>query len=223
MKEESVHYNKKMSLKNKGVPSKDNSVIAYIHNVSPPRKNRRNTMDYCTLTLQTDCDPHTLPALLFSKQKRKILVDHEASHSPVKLQRLTKLADGKKYIINDMTKISDPRPDKYSFQFKELSSASDQLASVGEIKDVYQNGSTVNVKGKILHVGESRLIPSKQLKVCQLVFVTQQGQLNSMFGKILLKKLKKAIVIQLVQSKFVPGQKKRKFRPCFTQSLLKLQ
>ena len=45
-------------------------IIAYVHNLSPLKRNRRNTIDYTTLTLQTDATT-TQPALCCSKTKRE--------------------------------------------------------------------------------------------------------------------------------------------------------
>ena len=45
-------------------------IIAYVHNLSPLKRNKRNTIDYTTLTLQTDATT-TQPALCYSKTKRE--------------------------------------------------------------------------------------------------------------------------------------------------------
>jgi len=97
------------------------SIIAYVHKVLESRRNKRNTMDYSTMVLQTSSD-RQLSALICLKTKRKLLVDSERSRTPVKLQRFTYTSDGSKVIINDMTKISSPQPTEYSFQFKEVGS-----------------------------------------------------------------------------------------------------
>ena len=98
------------------------SLIAYVHNLSPIRRNCENTKDYSTLTLQMSSGRNE-QALLFSKHKRKLLQDHETSRIPVKFQKLAKTENGKKLIINDITEITAPRPEEYSFQFKNLSSS----------------------------------------------------------------------------------------------------
>ena len=43
-------------------------IIAYVHNLSPLKRNKRNTIDYTTLTLQTVATT-TQPALCYSKTK----------------------------------------------------------------------------------------------------------------------------------------------------------
>ena len=87
-------------------PSKgtDDSVIAYVHQLSPSKRNKKDTLYYSTLLLQTS-ENECQDALLYSKQKHKLLSDSQKSHTPVKIQRFTHTSDGKKLIINDITKI----------------------------------------------------------------------------------------------------------------------
>ena len=59
-------------------------IIAYVHNLSPLKRNKRNTIDYTTLTLQTDATT-TQPALCYSKTKRKLLHEHETKRAPIKI------------------------------------------------------------------------------------------------------------------------------------------
>ena len=67
-------------------PQKNNtSMIAYVHQLSPPRRNKKNTMDYSTLLLQTE--DTTKEALCYSKNKRPLLNDSQTSRTPIKLQR----------------------------------------------------------------------------------------------------------------------------------------
>ena len=63
-------------------------------------------MDYSTLGLQTKDE--LVDALLYSPNKRRMLQDSAASHTPIKLQRFTKMAEGDKVIINDMVNITVP-------------------------------------------------------------------------------------------------------------------
>lgn len=62
----------------------DPHIIAYVHNLSPLKRNKRNTIDYTTLTLQTDATT-TQPALCYSKTKRKLLHEHETKRAPIKI------------------------------------------------------------------------------------------------------------------------------------------
>ena len=75
------------------IPSKrqpNNEIIAYVHNLSPLRRNKKDTMNYCTLTLQTEAN-QTQEALLYSKNKRPILLNSAESHTPLKIQRFTEI------------------------------------------------------------------------------------------------------------------------------------
>ena len=85
----------------------ESGIIAYVHQLSPAQRNKKNTVDYCTLLFQTKDNP-SQGALLYSKrmQKRPLLVDSEKCRTPVKIQRFTHASDGEKVIINDMTRIS---------------------------------------------------------------------------------------------------------------------
>ena len=77
-------------------------IIAYVHNLSPLKRNKRNTIDYTTLTLQTDATT-TQPALCYSKTKRKLLHEHETKRAPIKISHYTKSGDKTKIVINDKT------------------------------------------------------------------------------------------------------------------------
>jgi hypothetical protein len=58
--------------------------------------------------------------LLYANRKRPIFADSARSHTPIKIQRFTKTWDGKKVIINEMTKVAIAQQGDYSFQFQEL-------------------------------------------------------------------------------------------------------
>lgn len=104
--------------KKESEPSKatNDVVIAYVHQLSPSKRNKKDTLYYSTLLLQTS-ENGCQDALLYSKQKHKLLSDSQKSHTLVKIQRFTHTSDGKKLIINDITKISVPDQTEYSFQY----------------------------------------------------------------------------------------------------------
>lgn len=81
-------------------------IIAYIHNLSLLKRNKRNTIDYTTLTLQTDATT-TQPALRYSKTKRKLLHEHETKRAPIKISCYTKSGDKTKVVINDKTLLTN--------------------------------------------------------------------------------------------------------------------
>jgi hypothetical protein len=122
-------------------------VIGYVHKLSPLKRNRRNTMDYSTLVLQTESD--TIEALLYAKTKRPLLVDSVNSHTPLKIQRFTKSSDGKKIIINGIAKQGE-----YTFQYKELER-----------------------RGKAIHVGQIVEVGAKKLKLLQATFSDNTGSI----------------------------------------------
>lgn len=74
-------------------PSKEkpDGIIAYVHDLSSTIQNKRKTMKYSTLTLQTESKD--LHALLYSPQKRPLLEDSLRTRTPVKIRRFTRTAD----------------------------------------------------------------------------------------------------------------------------------
>ena len=80
--------------------SPEKPIIVYVHNRSPIKRNKKNTIDYKTLTLQISDNPKQ-PALCYSKNKRKILEEKETTQSLVKIiTRYTTSTDKTKIIIN---------------------------------------------------------------------------------------------------------------------------
>ena len=91
-------------------------IVAYLHNLSPLKRNKRNTIDYTTLTLQTDATT-TQTALCYSKTKRKLLHEHETKRAPIKISRYMKSGDKTKIVINDKTLLAKPDDMDYTFQY----------------------------------------------------------------------------------------------------------
>lgn len=147
---------------------KPNELIAYVHNLSPLKRNKKNTMHYCTLTLQTSSEVHE--ALLYSKNKRSILMDSEDSHTPLKIQRYTTTPDTKKLIINEMTQLTSPDPTEYCFQFKKVSDPSHPLTTIGDILKSGQEFDNVTVCAKVVSLGEQRIVGHKQLRLVTATF-----------------------------------------------------
>ena len=152
------------------------SIIAYVHNVSEPKRNRRNIMDYYTMDLQTM--EGKLPGLIHSKSKRKLLADRGIARTPVKLQRFTYMSDGSKVTINNMTEISSPQPTEYSFQFKEQASEHDPEKSVKEILESCNEGEVMCVRGKIVGIGEVSIVTSNKLMVANAMFADEMGRID---------------------------------------------
>ena len=94
------------------------SLIGYVQNLSPLKRNRKNTLDYASMTLQTASGNREV--LLYSPPKRSLLLESEKSRRPIKVSCLTSTPDRKKLIINDMTKVSFPDSSECSFQFEDV-------------------------------------------------------------------------------------------------------
>ena len=65
-------------------------IIAYVHNLSPIKRNKWNTIDYTTFTLQTDATT-AQPATCYLKTKRKLLHEHETkrrTHNDIILHKI---------------------------------------------------------------------------------------------------------------------------------------
>lgn len=145
-------------------------LIAYIHNVSPVKRNKRNTIDYCELTLQTEKE--TQKAICFSKCKRRILLDRETDRTPVKISNYTKTADGEgnmsKMVINDMTKVAVAESSEYCFQYKNF----DNQPPVVSLEDVVQVCSpmdVVTVSGKLLSKSNTEIVGKDSLKLAKAI------------------------------------------------------
>ena len=159
-----------------GTTSKDSALIAYVQRLSPLKRNRKNTLDYSTLVLQTE--ETNLEALLYSKSKRQLLMDSEKSHTPLKIYKYTRSADGQKVIINDMTKISTPDQTEYAFQFKEIEDTRTKISSVKEIfAPNFKEWDILAVRGKVLHVGETRVVGTKKLKLASARIADTTGKI----------------------------------------------
>lgn len=119
-------------------------IIAYVHNLSPLKRNKRNTIDYTTLTLQTDATT-TQPALCYSKTKRKLLHEHETKRAPIKISRYSKSGDKTKIVINDKTLLAKPDDMDNTFQYYD-----DADQPVTPLNDLLKDDA------KVVKVSESR-------------------------------------------------------------------
>ena len=106
-------------------------IIAYVHSVSPPKRKRRNTFDYATVSLQTSNEIKQ-EALLYSSHKRSLFEESEKCRTLIKLQKYTYTDNKKKIIINDMTYVSVPKPSEYAFQFTNSAACRYERVTVSE-------------------------------------------------------------------------------------------
>lgn len=105
-------------------------------------------------------------------------MDSANSHTPLKSQKYTKSADGDKVIINDMTKISAPDQTEYAFQFKEIADTRTRVVSVEETLGANVNEwDILAVRGKILHVSETKVVGSKKLKLASAKLADTTGKI----------------------------------------------
>lgn len=152
----------------------DDIVIAYVHQLSPSKRNKKDTLYYSTLLLQTSKNGGQ-DALLYSKQKHKLLSDSQKSHTPVKIQRFTHASDGKKLIINDITKISVPDQTEYSFQYSVDTVATSPILSVAQILNSSSDWDKVTICGKIVHMCDQELAGRNKLRLARATFADTTG------------------------------------------------
>lgn len=153
-------------------------MIAYVHGLSPLKRNKRDTMDYCSLTLQTGAE-ECQEALLYSKSKRSILENSQESHTPLKLQRYTFTKDNSKVIINDMTHLSSPNPMEYSFQYKKMSEVCERESQIKDILDSDGNEfENVIVCGKVIHIKEARIVGQGKYRLLTATIADNSGSIK---------------------------------------------
>ena len=143
--------------------SKVTTRIDYIHNLSEVIRNKADTLDYCTLKLQTS-DDKLEDALLYSPVKRKMLTTNEQSRTAVKLQKLTYTEDRDKIIINDVSRITSPETTEYNFQYKDFQLKDEDYFSIQDILERAEEYDKVHVKGKLFEVKE-KVVKNKDLKL----------------------------------------------------------
>ena len=69
-----------------------------------------------------------------------------------------------------MTYISKPRPEEYAFQYEELfASVSDKWLSLKAAMELCDPMTLVNIKAKVIDVGETQLISQKELKMAETI------------------------------------------------------
>ena len=123
----------------------EREIIVYVHGVSPMKRNRQNTMNYCNLKLQSNSG--VKPAVCFSRSKRSLLVGRAETKTAVKLEKFNLSKDGKTIFINDITKMSPPNSSEYDFQHQDLDNNAKCLKTVAE--DAVDM-DVVNIKAKVI-------------------------------------------------------------------------
>ena len=155
-------------------PSSPKEIIGYVESVSERKRNRKDTTDYSDVILQLE-GPTKRRALCFSNTKRQLLLEKKNNRTAVKISKYNIAKDNDTIFINDMTYISKPRPEEYAFQFQETSpSTSQQWTCLKDGIEHCELMSLVNIKAKVLHVGETQLISQKQLKMAETIIFDRE-------------------------------------------------
>lgn len=113
--------------------------------------------------------------IVYSPNKRQLLIEKEQSRTPVKIQKFSKTTDGEKLIINEMTTISCPRGDEYSFQFEEPQGP--PLVLIDDITKFFTEYKEVSVKGKIYNLSDT-YNPGKGYKLCTATLQDTSGKIK---------------------------------------------
>jgi len=157
-------------------------IIAYVHSVSPPKRNRRNTFDYATVSLQTSNEIKQ-EALLYSSHKRSLFEESEKCRTPIKLQKYTYTDDKKKIIINDMTHVSVPKPSEYAFQFTNSAACRYERVTVSEAIATCEEWDEVEMVRKN-NLGSPHTVQRKgqnvstTIDVCEAVLADTTGSIR---------------------------------------------
>lgn len=148
-------------------------LIAYVHNLSPVKRNKKNTIDYTTLVLQTDAREKQ-PALCYSKSKRKILDEHETKRAPIKITRFTKSADKTKIVINDKTLLT--KPDEMDCTFQYSDDADEPETPLSDLLDEDSSKEdNITVCAKVVKVSVPKNVVSNGNKVSEVTLMDNTG------------------------------------------------
>ncbi len=156
----------------------ENSVIGYVHNLSGNKRNRSNTLEYVTFTLQTDSN-QAKEGLLYSPAKKPLLEQSETTRTPVKLVNHAYTEDEQKIVVNDMTFVGTPQPTEYSFQYSELPEDTKEAVSVLDVLNSHKQWDTVTVIGKVSQLKEPKAVgnPAKPLKLVEATLTDASGSI----------------------------------------------
>lgn len=149
------------------------TLVGYVHNISPIKRNKRNTLDYSTFKLQLG-EKLMQEALCYSPSKRAILAEKEASRIPVKITRYTKTADLTKVVVNDITQITAPNSFECSFQFSQDLSQQ-KLTTLDKLHEGPEDNITV--KCKVLKLGPTKAVGQAKYHVLNATIADATGQI----------------------------------------------
>ena len=155
----------------------EDTTIGYVHNLSNPRRNRGNTLDYCTFLLQTATK--NVEALLYSPHKRPLLLQSQERHAPIKLTYFTYTQAKDKIIVNDMTNISTPQQSEYSFQHETPTEPQVANTRVLDVLNTSKEWEVATVQGKIFGLKNQRIVgsPRKKLRLVEAFLDDGSGRI----------------------------------------------
>ena len=190
-------------------------IIAYVHSVSPPKRNRHNTFDCATVSLQTSNEIKQ-ETLLYSSHKRSLFEESKKCRTPIKLQKYTYTDDKKKIIINDMTYVSVPKPSEYAFQFTNSAACRYERVTVSEAITTCEEWDEVQIVGKIIDLGAPHTVQRKgqnvstTIDVCEALFADTTGSIRIDVRDTIIPQLRLGNVYRLspVGIRLWSGQKK---------------
>lgn len=158
------------------VVRKEQSLIGYVQSLSDKRRNRVNTLDYCTFVLQTSPKDRK-DGLLYSAYKRPLLFQSADNHTPIKLTHFTYTEEGDKIIVNDMTTISTPQLCEYSFQYDNSTLLGEESVTILDVLNKFNEWDMVSVRGKIVSVKQQRTVgsPRKTYKLLEAMIADETG------------------------------------------------
>ena len=153
------------------------TTVAYVHDLLPVKRNRNNTMDYVSMTLQTASNK-TIEALLYSPHKWSLFVQSQDSRTPLKLKDHTYTEDKTKIVINDMTNVTTPHHSEYSFQYVEISSpsAKQDPISILEVSNSSKEWDNVVLTGKMTQIKEP--IGKNKLNLCECILANSSTSIH---------------------------------------------
>ena len=153
------------------------TTTGYVLDISHPRRNRGNTLDYCTFLLQTATK--NVEALLYSPHKRPLLLESQERHAPIKLTHFTYTKAKDKIIINNMTNISTPQQSQYSFQDQTPTEPQAANIKVLDVLNTSKEWEVVTVQGKIFGFKDQHIVgsPRKKLRLMEAFLDDGSGRI----------------------------------------------
>lgn len=150
------------------------ALVGYVHNVSPVKRNKRNTLNYSTFTLQVR-ENSMQDALCYSTTKRAILAEKEASRTPIKIARFTRTADHTKLVVNDIAHVTAPNSLECPFQF--CQNLDNQTTTTLEKLDEAPEDK-LTIFCKVLKLSETKVVGRAKYNVANATIADNTGQIT---------------------------------------------